>query len=38
MAKREECNGKKVINKTYEWVTWQWANTKINKESLALLK
>jgi len=29
---------KGVIDKTYEWVACQWANAKINKESLALLK
>ncbi len=29
---------KRVIEKTYEWVAWLWANAKINKESLALLK
>jgi len=26
------------INKIVEWATWQWANVKIDKESLALLK
>jgi predicted nucleic acid-binding Zn-ribbon protein len=26
------------INKTVEWATWRWANVKIDKESLSLLK
>jgi hypothetical protein len=26
------------IDKTNEWATWQWANAKINKERLAILK
>ncbi len=29
---------KRKIDKTIEWATWWWANAKINKESLALLK
>ncbi len=29
---------KRAIDKTNEWVAWWWANAKINKESLALLK
>jgi hypothetical protein len=29
---------KRVINKTNEWATLQWANAKIDKESLSLLK
>jgi len=29
---------KRVIDKTNEWVAWQWANVKINKESFGLLK
>ncbi len=29
---------KKKINKTNEWVAWQWVNAKIDKESLTLLK
>jgi hypothetical protein len=29
---------KRKINKTTEWVAWQWANAKIDKECLALLK
>jgi hypothetical protein len=33
-----EQNGKKVINKTIEWLAWQWANTKIDKESITLMK
>jgi hypothetical protein len=27
-----------LIDKTNEWVAWWWANVKINKESLILLK
>ncbi len=27
-----------AIDKTNEWTTWQWVNTKIDKESLVLLK
>jgi hypothetical protein len=29
---------KRAINKIDEWTTWQWANAKIDKETLALLK
>jgi hypothetical protein len=29
---------KMQIDKTIEWAGWRWANAKINKESLALLK
>jgi hypothetical protein len=29
---------KREIDKTNEWVAWQWANVKINKENFALLK
>jgi hypothetical protein len=29
---------KRKIDKTIEWMAWRWANAKINKESLALLK
>jgi hypothetical protein len=29
---------KRIIDKTYEWVAWRWANTKIDKESLSLFK
>jgi hypothetical protein len=29
---------KKQIDKTNEWATWQWANEKIDKENLKLLK
>jgi hypothetical protein len=29
---------KKVIDKTNEWVAWQWANANINKESIFILK
>jgi hypothetical protein len=29
---------KSVTNKAIEWSTWQWANVKINKESIALMK
>jgi hypothetical protein len=29
---------KRTIDKTNELVAWQWANVKIDKESLALLK
>jgi len=29
---------KKVIDKIDEWVTWQWVNTKMDKESFSLLK
>ncbi len=27
-----------IIDKIDEWATWQWANAKIDKESLVLLK
>ncbi len=27
-----------VINKTIEWLTWRWANTKIDKEIISLMK
>jgi hypothetical protein len=26
------------MEKTNEWAAWQWANAKINKENLTLLK
>ncbi len=29
---------KRVIEKIDKWVAWQWANVKINKENIALLK
>jgi hypothetical protein len=29
---------KNQIDKTNEWVAWQWENVKINKESFALPK
>jgi alpha-L-arabinofuranosidase len=29
---------KRVINKTDEWAAWRWANVKIDKENLSLLK
>jgi hypothetical protein len=29
---------KKKIDKTNEWVAWQWVNVKTNKESITLLK
>ncbi len=29
---------KRVIDKTIEWSAWQWANVKINKENIALMK
>jgi hypothetical protein len=29
---------KRQIDKTIEWVAWQWVNVKIDKESIALLK
>jgi len=29
---------KRVINKTDEWAAWRWANAKIDKENLSLLK
>jgi len=29
---------KRAINKIDEWAAWQWANAKINKETLTLLK
>jgi hypothetical protein len=29
---------KPQIDKTIEWVAWQWANAKIDKESLTLFK
>jgi hypothetical protein len=29
---------KGVIDKTMEWVAWQWANVKIDKESLSIMK
>jgi hypothetical protein len=29
---------KRAIDKTYEWATLRWANVKIDKESLTLLK
>jgi len=29
---------KKQINKTNEWAAWRWANAKIDKENLTLLK
>jgi hypothetical protein len=29
---------KKQIDKTNEWEAWRWANAKIDKESLTLLK
>jgi hypothetical protein len=28
---------KGVIDKTVEWVAWQWANAKIDKESLSII-
>jgi len=29
---------KSVIDKIVEWLAWQWANAKINDESIALMK
>jgi DNA-binding PucR family transcriptional regulator len=29
---------KGVINKTLEWLAWQWANVKIDKESLFIMR
>jgi hypothetical protein len=29
---------KRVINKIVEWSTWQWANMKLDKENIALMK
>ncbi len=29
---------KRTIDKTNEWAAWRWANVKINKQSLAILK
>jgi hypothetical protein len=29
---------KKLIDKTNEWLAWQWANAKIDKELFSLLK
>jgi hypothetical protein len=26
------------FDKTDEWVAWQWANVKINKENISILK
>ncbi len=33
-----ELGMKRVIDKIDKWVAWQWANVKINKENIALLK
>jgi hypothetical protein len=29
---------KRVINKTMEWVAWQWANAKMDKENLSITR
>jgi hypothetical protein len=29
---------KRAIDKTNEWVAWQWVNAKIDKENLTLFK
>jgi hypothetical protein len=29
---------KRVIDKTEEWVAWQWANVKMDKENLSIMK
>jgi lipopolysaccharide biosynthesis regulator YciM len=33
-----EIEWKKVIDKIVEWLAWRWANAKIDKESIALMK
>ncbi len=29
---------KRVIDKTKEWATWQWANAKMDKESISIMR